>query len=140
MSTPSSTLTRHAAAQTELSSPVRNASRNAWAARPGPSRRVRVCQFYGNEYEGTNRPSSYCGDACRQNAFRARRQQPAIPPLPCRTHTLDVLYECSSCGERLLNEQRCQACSRFARRLGVAVACPACDEPLLLSELLEQVP
>jgi hypothetical protein len=138
---PSSVIhTRHAAPQAELSPLVRNASRNARGVRPGSSRRVRVCQFCGNEYEGTNRPSSYCGDACRQNAFRARRQQPVIPPLPQRAHSLDVLYECSGCGERLLNEQRCETCSRFARRLGVAVTCPACDETILLSELLEQLP
>jgi hypothetical protein len=133
-------VTHHAAPQAELSPPVRNASRNAWGDRRGSSPPVRVCQFCGNKYERTSRPSSYCGDACRQNAFRARRQQPAIPPPPGRTHALDVLYECSGCGERLLNERRCGACSRFTRRLGVAVTCPACDEPVLLSELLEQVP
>jgi predicted RNA-binding Zn-ribbon protein involved in translation (DUF1610 family) len=63
-----------------------------------------------------------------------------VPPLPRRTHGLDVLYECSGCGERLLNERRCESCRRFARRLGVAVTCPSCDEPVLLTELLEQLP
>jgi hypothetical protein len=119
--------------------PVRNASRNAPGLRTGSPRPSRICQFCGNEYEGSSRPSSYCGALCRQRAFRARRRQPVVPPLPRRTHALDVLYECSSCGERLLNEQRCKGCSRFARWIGVAVACPTCDEPILLSELLEQL-
>jgi hypothetical protein len=56
-------------------------------------------------------------------------------------HTgLDVLYECAGCGDRLLNVQRCESCHRFARRLGVAVTCPTCDESILLSELLEHLP
>ena len=135
MTTPPSsvTVTHCAAPEAELSPPVRNARE----ACPGSSRRVHVCPFCGNHYEGTNRPSSYCGATCQQNAFRACRQQPVVMPMPRRTHALGVLYECSGCGERLLNEQRCEACSRFARRLGVALTCPACDEPILLAELLE---
>jgi hypothetical protein len=126
--------------QPKLTEPVRNASRNAPGLRPGSSRSSRVCQFCGNEYEGSSRPSSYCDATCRQAAFRARRQRPAVPPPSRRAHALDVLYECAGCGERLLNEQRCEGCYRFAKRLGVAVTCPTCDEPILLSELLEQLP
>jgi predicted RNA-binding Zn-ribbon protein involved in translation (DUF1610 family) len=63
-----------------------------------------------------------------------------IPALPRRAQRLDVLYECSDCGERLLNDQRCESCCRFARRLGVAVTCPSCDEPILLNDLLELLP
>lgn len=98
----------------------------------------RLCQTCGKSYTGS-RPSSYCSAACRLRAFRARRQQPvATVPTP-RSHHLDVLYECGACGERLLNEQRCEDCNRFSRRLGIAVSCPSCDEPILLDELLEQV-
>jgi len=63
-----------------------------------------------------------------------------IPPLPRRAYSLDVLYECGGCGERLLNERRCESCCRFTRRLGVALTCTSCDEPILLTELLEQLP
>ena len=118
---------------------MRNASRNGSEHRHGSPPPARVCQFCGNAYEGS-RPSSYCGATCRQRAFRARRLQPVVSPLPRRAHGLDVLYECAGCGERLLNEQRCERCQRFVKRLGVAVTCPTCDEPILLSELLEQLP
>ncbi len=133
-------LSHPARSQPELTEPARNASRNAPGLRPGSSRPSRVCRFCGNEYEGSHRPSSYCGAICRQAAFRARRQRPVVPPPPRRAHGLDVLYECAGCGERLLNAQLCESCHRFARRLGVAVTCPTCDEPILLSKLLEQLP
>lgn len=132
-------LNGHAPHQPELPRPLRNASRNAPGPRPGSSPQTRICQFCGKEYAGTSRPRSYCDATCRQSAFRARRQRPAVPPLPRRVHGLDVLYECGACGDRLLNEWRCQSCHRFARRLGVTVTCTACDEPILLTELLEQL-
>lgn len=137
---PSMVLSHHAHPKPELTEPVRNASRNAPGLRPGSPPPSRVCQFCGNEYEGSSRPSSYCDATCRQAAFRARRQRLVVPPLPRHAHGLDVLYECAACGERLLNAQLCESCHRFARRLGVAVTCPTCDEPILLSELLEQLP
>jgi predicted SprT family Zn-dependent metalloprotease len=59
-------------------------------------------------------------------------------PFP-RSRHLDLLYECGGCGDRLLNERRCDSCNRFTRRLGLAVMCSNCDEPLLLAELLEQL-
>ena len=133
-------LAHHVPHRPELTRPVRNAPRNASAPADGFQPPSRICQFCGNEYERGSRPRSYCDATCRQAAFRARRQQPVIPMPPRRAHGLDVLYECSGCGERLLNEQRCESCCRFARRLGVAVTCPSCDEPILLSELLEQLP
>jgi len=117
---------------------VSHASRHAStpAANATPTR---VCKLCGNEYEGTNRPGSYCGDTCRQRAHRARRRLPVLASPPPRSRHLDVLYECGSCGERLLNERRCETCNRFARRLGLAVTCASCDEPLLLVDLLEQL-
>ena len=134
---PSVILGDHGPRQPELPRPVRNASRNASPPNVGFQPPSRICQLCGNEYEGRLR--SYCDATCRQAAFRARRQQPVIPAPPRHAHRLDVLYECAGCGERLLNEQRCETCCRFARRLGVAVTCPSCDEPILLSELLEQL-
>lgn len=140
MTTPSSLVfDDHAPHRPELRRPVRNASRNASAPAGGFQPPSRICQFCGKEYEGGGRPRSYCAAACRQAAFRARRQQPVVPVPPRRAHGLDVLYECVGCGERLLNERRCESCCRFTRRLGVAVTCPSCDEPILLPELLEQL-
>jgi hypothetical protein len=135
---PSVVLDHHVHRRPELVRPVRNASRNASPHAGSFQRPSRICQFCGHEYQGRLR--SYCDATCRQAAFRARHQQPVIPAPPRRAHRLDVLYECAGCGERLLNEQRCETCCRFAKRLGVAVTCPSCDEPILLSELLEQLP
>lgn len=118
--------------------PVCHASRHASAARPLATV-SRICQACGRDYTGSSRPSQYCSDTCRQRASRARRRQPVLPAIPPRSPHLDVVYVCDGCDERLLNEQRCEDCNRFARRLGVAVSCPCCDEPILLSELLEQL-
>ena len=116
-----------------------HASRHASAPAAGDTRPpTRICQLCGNEYQGV-RPGSYCGDTCRQRAHRARHRQPVFTSAPPRSRHLDVLYECGGCGQRLLNERRCETCSRFARRLGLAVTCTSCDEPLLLAELLEQL-
>jgi hypothetical protein len=118
--------------------PLGDASRNDSALSGGLQPPSRICRACGRTYRAT-RPSSYCGDTCRQRAFRARRRRPTLnAPVP-RSHPLDVLYECGACRERLLNERRCETCSRFARRLGLAVTCTSCDEPLLLTELLEQL-
>ena len=117
-----------------MSHASRHASAPAAEATP-----KRICQFCGNEYEGTNRPGCYCGDTCRQRAHRARRRRLVLTSPAPRSRHLDVLYECGACGERLLNERRCETCNRFARRLGPAVTCTSCDEPLLLAELLEQL-
>lgn len=46
------------------------------------------------------------------------------------------IYECSGCEQRLVDERRCPDCNLFARKLGPGAACPHCDEPVLLTELL----
>ena len=46
-----------------------------------------------------------------------------------------TLFECPSCAERQLGQRRCQACGHFCRALGLAVACTACGELLLLIDL-----
>ena len=47
-----------------------------------------------------------------------------------------TVYECPDCGERL-TERRCPDCHLFTRRLGQGGPCPNCDEPVLVTELLE---
>ncbi len=49
--------------------------------------------------------------------------------------TTNVVYECSECGERLL-ESRCADCNLFCRRLGPGGPCPCCDELVTMAELL----
>ncbi len=63
----------------------------------------------------------------------------SLPSTPSTSSSASVLYECGSCGERLLDERRCENCNRWARRLGPAVVCPNCDEPILLADILEEV-
>jgi len=47
-----------------------------------------------------------------------------------------TIYECSGCGERFLGERRCGDCNLFARAVGVGGACPECDAPVLLEDLV----
>jgi hypothetical protein len=49
-----------------------------------------------------------------------------------------TVYECPSCGEQLLGEQRCHQCGAFTRCVGLGGACPRCDEPVALTDLLDQ--
>ena len=57
------------------------------------------------------------------------------PPGPAGKITV---YECSDCGDRYLGEQRCESCGTFARRVGIGGACPNCDGPVAISDLLDQ--
>jgi hypothetical protein len=50
--------------------------------------------------------------------------------------TAHTIYECPSCEERYVGEQRCPTCQLFCRALGVGGHCPDCDQPILLVELL----
>ena len=63
----------------------------------------------------------------------------SVHPLSFTTSSLPVLYECGDCGERLLDERRCEDCNRWARRLGPAIVCPSCQEPILLADVLQEV-
>jgi predicted RNA-binding Zn-ribbon protein involved in translation (DUF1610 family) len=83
---------------------------------------------------------TYCSTACRKTAFRRRHQQPgAVITVPAAQPRRQItIYECPDCGERLLGEQRCQACHTFARRIGVGGACPTCDAPVAITDLVDQ--
>lgn len=129
-------------------------------ARPRPCIPVRYGSRYGSDGPAPRcpvctapRPSSrarYCSEACKQRAYRHRR---AVSTMPDPTHLAGALqrlgqrvaqtvYECSTCDQRLLGERRCPDCHRFCRAVGLGGACPQCDEPILLAELLglEAVP
>jgi len=47
-----------------------------------------------------------------------------------------TLYECGSCGERLVGERRCPNCNVFCCAIGLGGRCDECDAPLLLADLL----
>lgn len=76
----------------------------------------------------------YCSDACKQQAWRQRH---AAPPAPARrVAVVDTVYVCTDCDTRYLGERRCPDCNRFTRRIGPGAACPNCDEPIALSDIL----
>ena len=80
----------------------------------------------------------FCSDACRAAAYRRRRDVTRAPIVLPKTQPRRpiTVYECDSCGERALGEQRCQTCATFMRRIGLGGCCQACDEPIAVGELL----
>ena len=82
----------------------------------------------------------YCSTACRKTAFRRRHQHlgPAVTVPAARPRREITVYECPDCGDRYLGEQRCESCGTFARRVGIGGACPNCDGPVAISDLLDQ--
>jgi len=109
--------------------PVGNASRNG-----SDGRGARLCPVCDSPVGSTR--ARFCSGRCRVAAFRLRRQQPR-PVLRVAKHA--TVYECPSCGRRLLGEQRCDACNVFARRVGVGGPCPHCDEPVAVFDLVQEV-
>lgn len=84
------------------------------------------------------RARRFCDGTCRQAAYR-RRHQSLAPELvrPTASRSKDfTVYECDDCGERFVGTQRCEACNRFARRVGSGGHCPSCDEPVAVVELV----
>lgn len=47
-----------------------------------------------------------------------------------------TVYECPTCALRFLGAQRCPDCQVFCRRIGPGAACPYCDEPVAITDLL----
>lgn len=84
----------------------------------------------------------YCSGACRMRALRERRlaasQSIAFDEVtpPARRPADHCVYECTICGDRFMGERRCPECNRFNRNLGLGGACPDCDHPIVLTELL----
>ena len=51
-----------------------------------------------------------------------------------------MVYQCPSCDNRYLGDQYCADCGRFCRRIGAGGLCPACDEPVAITDLLDDGP
>jgi ribosomal protein L32 len=87
----------------------------------------------------------FCSPAHKQLAYRLRRRATRASDEPDlrrqlqrqRRLTAHTIYECPSCGERFVGERRCPSCRLFCRSLGLGGHCPECDQPILLSDLLE---
>jgi hypothetical protein len=90
-----------------------------------------------------SRRARYCSRAHQQFAFRLRHRA-ELPDLQQlrrelqrrRAVVAQTIYECPSCGERLVGQRRCPNCNVFSRAVGLGGHCPECDTPLLLVDLL----
>ncbi len=87
------------------------------------------------------RRQRYCSSACRQAAWRSRRdgdtaRLPAIAPAPPRRRRDVTVYRCGECDQRYLAEQWCPDCQRPCTREGPGGLCPHCDEPVTIDDLL----
>jgi hypothetical protein len=82
----------------------------------------------------------YCTNACKAAAYR-RRHHPDQPPVvvpPARPRKPHTIYECDDCGTRALGQQHCDQCRTFMRRVGIGGHCPHCDEPVAITDLLDE--
>jgi len=110
----------------------------AWA----DPRRVTIpvtmaCPVCGGRFVPVGR-RRFCSDACRAAAHRRRRaagRSTVVIPTAVSRVPLTV-YGCDGCGTRAVGEQRCTECATFMRRLGIGGACPCCDEPVTVAELI----
>ena len=82
----------------------------------------------------------FCSDNCRKTAW-ARTHRPASPPpepIPPPGRRRDVtVYTCPSCEMRYLGEQWCPDCNQPCTRVGLGGLCPHCEEPVALTDLLD---
>lgn len=68
-----------------------------------------------------------------------RPGRPRAPRPPKGLKRAVTVYVCDVCDGRALGEQYCPECRTFRRAAGLGGPCPACDEPIALSELSEAV-
>ncbi len=113
-----------------------------YASAPAPCR-VSGCLVCGESLADAR--AKFCSPAHKQLAYRLRRQGSRVSNESHlrkrlerqRRLTAHTIYECPSCGERFVGERRCPSCRLFCRSLGLGGHCPECDQPILLSDLLE---
>jgi hypothetical protein len=99
------------------------------------------CLVCGKDTPSTR--AKYCTRACQQRGYRLRHQPPTADLATVRQalqrgkalvdHTI---YECGQCGERFVGVRRCESCNLFCAALGLGGACPECDRPVLVDDLL----
>jgi len=96
-----------------------------------------ACPICGVEFRPIRR-QRYCGQACRQAAYRRRLPaEPVVVPAARRRRDITV-YACTECDQRYLGEQWCPDCARPCLRVGHGGLCPSCDEPVAIEDLLDQ--
>ena len=75
------------------------------------------------------------GRAAATRRRRAAARPVVVVPAGASRVPLTV-YECDACGARAVGAQRCVDCHAFMRRVGLGGACPHCDEPITVAELV----
>ena len=98
-----------------------------------------TCPVCARIFSPTGR-QRFCSDACRAAAYRRRRDgaRPPVTVPKARPQRPITVYECDSCGQRALGEQRCEDCHTFMHKIGLGGECPHCSEPVAVNELLNQ--
>ena len=96
-----------------------------------------ACSVCGSSFPSSGR-RTYCSDACRSLGYRRRRSvgRENITVAKSQPRREITVYECDTCGERSLGEQRCPQCHTFMRRVGIGGHCPSCEESITISELI----
>jgi hypothetical protein len=101
----------------------------------------RGCLVCGKDTPSTR--AKYCTRACQQRGYRLRHQ-PRTADLATVRNALQrrkalvdhTIYECGQCGDRFVGVRRCESCNLFCAALGPGGACPDCDHPVLVDDLL----
>jgi DNA replication protein DnaC len=106
---------------------------------PGTTRDTITCPVCQRPFVPAGR-RRFCSDACRKTAWRRRHQPPAVAIVvpPARPRRPITVYACPSCQTRYLGEQRCPDCEAFCHRVGLGGACPHCDEPVTVTDLIAE--
>jgi hypothetical protein len=92
-----------------------------------------ICECCGTAFVTTGR--RYCSEACRLLAFRARYPTPPQAHL-ARVFVKGTVYYCPECETRYFGIERCEACDRICRSLGIGGLCPCCDAPVAIQDLV----
>jgi hypothetical protein len=95
-----------------------------------------ACALCGTTFQPVGR-QRFCTPAHRQAAWR-RRHPTWLPTVPAHTPRQTTVYQCPACESRYLGEQYCSECGRFCRRVGAGGLCPACEEPIAVTDLLPE--
>ena len=95
-----------------------------------------ACALCGTPFQPVGR-QRFCTPAHRQAAWRRRHPSPLLP-VPAHTPRPTTVYQCPECDSRYLGDQYCSDCRQFCRRVGAGGLCPACEEPVAISDLLPE--
>jgi hypothetical protein len=100
---------------------------------PSDDQATTLCECCGTAFAASRR--RYCSEVCRRLAFQARY---AHPPKAHLAHIFveGTVYYCPECEARYYGVERCLACDRICRSLGIGGICPCCDAPVAIQDLM----